>query len=91
MKIKNFCSVLFLCIGISLQTPLDDYVNTPDEHYKYEVIETVQFSDYKLVYINMTSQKWQDGKRFLKKYMYLLIFTNFFQKQLSIDQFGGIG
>lgn len=61
MNFLNYIAVL-LFVSFTNQTPLDDYVNTPDEHYKYDIIDTVQFSDYKLVYINMTSQKWQDGK-----------------------------
>ncbi|CAF0930838.1 unnamed protein product [Brachionus calyciflorus] len=55
----SFLLLLFL-FGLSKETPLDDYVNTPDDHYKYFVVDTIQFSNYKLVYINMTSQKWQD-------------------------------
>lgn len=62
MRSLNLSFIFLLFIGVTLQTPLDDYVNTPDENYKYEIVETIQFFDYKLVYINMTSQKWQDGK-----------------------------
>lgn len=72
MTCLNFSLILIVCLGITLQTPLDDYVNTPDDNYKYEVIKITQFFDYKLVYINMTSQKWQDGK--LNEYFYLMKF-----------------
>ena len=41
-------------------TPLDDYVNTPDPHYNYELIKTYTMVGYKLYVLNMTSQKWMD-------------------------------
>lgn len=44
----------------SLATPLDDYVNTPDPHYKYDLIKTYEMTGYKIYILNMTSQKWLD-------------------------------
>ena len=41
-------------------TPLDDYVNTPDAHYKYEVVLTYPSTAAKVYVLNMTSQKWLD-------------------------------
>ncbi|XP_077979950.1 autocrine proliferation repressor protein A-like [Glandiceps talaboti] len=44
-------------------TPLDDYVNRPDTHYKYEILSTHYEADEYTVYIvNMTSQKWLTDK-----------------------------
>lgn len=60
-----FLIILLSCL-ISIQqivtTPLDDYVNTPDPHFSWRLIETYNQPDYKLFIINMTSQKWFDGK-----------------------------
>jgi PhoPQ-activated pathogenicity-related protein len=44
--------------GIS-STPLDDYVNAPDSHYKYEeVAQPFEGDGYMTYFLNMTSQKW---------------------------------
>ena len=56
----------------SFETPLDDYVNTPDPHYKYDHIHTYELTGYKLYILNMTSQKWQDGNS-------IVIFQSFFE------------
>ncbi|RNA00194.1 autocrine proliferation repressor A-like [Brachionus plicatilis] len=78
---KNKFQIIFslvLCLNSSIySTPLDDYVNSKDDHYKYEILKVEQFSDYKLFYINMTSQKWQDEKlkmnsRVVQKYFKLI-------------------
>lgn len=58
----------FLCVFFDPfidGTPLDDYVNEPDDHYRYDILKEEQFFDYKLYYINMTSQKWQNGKKLI--------------------------
>ncbi|XP_070580928.1 autocrine proliferation repressor protein A-like [Ptychodera flava] len=41
-------------------TPLDDYVNAPDHHYKYEELDYkhVVKGKYTVYMVNMTSQKW---------------------------------
>ncbi len=41
--------------------PLCDYVWAPDDHYKYELIETQRGVAVTLYTLNMTSQKWFDG------------------------------
>ncbi|CAF1105282.1 unnamed protein product [Brachionus calyciflorus] len=41
-------------------TPLDDYVNQPDDHYKFELLKTYEMTGYKLYILNLTSQKWLD-------------------------------
>lgn len=61
-----FYSILILLACFNLltsfasATPLDDYVNTPDDHYKYELLTTYNETGYKLYILNMTSQKWQN-------------------------------
>lgn len=52
---------MLFCLKNSFQTPLDDYVNTPDSNYKYDLIYTYEQAGYKLYILNMTSQRWQDG------------------------------
>lgn len=65
-KIDPFYSLLFSLACFNLftsfvaATPLDDYVNTPDDHYKYELLTTYNETGYKLYILNMTSQKWQN-------------------------------
>jgi PhoPQ-activated pathogenicity-related protein len=51
----------FICVNfVRGSSPLDDYVNAPDSHYKYELIKTYELVGYKLYVLNMTSQKWLD-------------------------------
>ena len=57
-----FIVVLYLASYKAYCTPLDDYVNMPDPHYKYELIKTYVMPGYKLYILNMTSQKWLDGE-----------------------------
>lgn len=59
MTLINIILILSLIGGVTL-TPLDDYVNTPDPHYKYELVYTYNLDGYKLYILNMTSQKWKD-------------------------------
>ena len=47
--------------GLS-QTALDRYVAAPDDHYKYEVVDTVKGEGYTTYVIFMTSQKWLTEK-----------------------------
>lgn len=54
------CLILFVVYASSQATPLDDYVNTPDPHYNYELIQTYSQVGYKVYVLNMTSQKWMD-------------------------------
>lgn len=59
LSIFIFAIILFNVINVN-STPLDDYVNSPDSHYKYELIKTYELTGYKLYILNMTSQKWLD-------------------------------
>ena len=43
-------------------TPLDDYVNTPDPMFSWQRLETYSQTSHTLYILNMTSQKWLDGK-----------------------------
>lgn len=44
-------------------TPLDDYVNAPDPHYEYRDLgKPFRGADYTTHFLNMTSQKWLNGK-----------------------------
>jgi PhoPQ-activated pathogenicity-related protein len=47
-------------VGVIASTPLDDYVNQPDDHYKFELLKVYELSSYKLYILNLTSQKWLD-------------------------------
>ena len=53
-----FVSLLNTC---SL-TPLDDYVNAPDPAFGWQRLETYPRPTYTVYVLNMTSQKWMDGK-----------------------------
>jgi hypothetical protein len=46
---------------MSCSTPLDDYVNTPDPHFGWKLLETHPSSTYTVYILNMTSQQWMDG------------------------------
>jgi hypothetical protein len=57
--------VVFVVVVVSnscLATPLDDYVNTPDPMFSWKRLETYRLPTYTLYVLNMTSQKWGDGK-----------------------------
>lgn len=61
---------IFLFIGViisndCLGTPLDDYVNTPDPMFSWQRLETYPEVSHTLYILNMTSQKWFDGKYFI--------------------------
>jgi PhoPQ-activated pathogenicity-related protein len=40
-------------------TPLDRYVQTPDPHYKFELIKTLQGNNYTAYVVDLTSQAWR--------------------------------
>ena len=49
--------------GTTWATPLDDYVNMPDSHYKYELLSEHRMEgEYTAYIINMTSQQWLTGR-----------------------------
>ena len=66
LKHQNFVyffkSIVFLPLFLSVLTasPLDDYVNQPDPHYSYKLLAVYDNIGYKVVVLNMTSQKWLD-------------------------------
>ncbi|XP_077980688.1 autocrine proliferation repressor protein A-like [Glandiceps talaboti] len=65
---KKLVTSLLCLVGFTLviSTPLDDYVNKPDAHYKYTILtdRTVRVPNSYTVYVlNMTSQKWLDESR----------------------------
>jgi hypothetical protein len=63
MEISTILLIISLMtVELAHPTPLDDYVNTPDPHYNYSLVHVYELTGYKLYIINMTSQKWQDGK-----------------------------
>lgn len=59
MQAKNLIILLLNLISIYC-TPLDDYVNTPDPHYKYELLKSYEMPGFNLYVLNLTSQKWLD-------------------------------
>lgn len=44
------------------RTALDRYVDEPDEHYKYEIVNTIAGDGYTTFIVDMTSQKWLTEK-----------------------------
>eukprot|EP01101_Sappina_pedata_P003654 TRINITY_DN1478_c0_g1_i1.p1 TRINITY_DN1478_c0_g1~~TRINITY_DN1478_c0_g1_i1.p1 ORF type:complete len:481 (+),score=186.58 TRINITY_DN1478_c0_g1_i1:121-1563(+) len=50
--------LLATCFVSSWATPLDDYINMPDDSYKYDVITSFRGEGYTVQVINMTSQTW---------------------------------
>lgn len=58
--IKLSLFVALSILGLALGTPLDDYVNRPDPHYQYSVIQTYKLTNSMTYVLNMTSQKWYD-------------------------------
>ena len=59
-KMVACVALLLACVAvIARATPLDDYVNMPDSHYKYEVLDEYRMDGQYIAYVlNMTSQKW---------------------------------
>lgn len=51
---------LFSVFRFALLTPLDDYVNTPDPHYTYNLVTSYKIDEATFYVLNMTSQKWYD-------------------------------
>lgn len=58
--VKLFVVAMCCCVVAAMvATPLDDYVNMPDSHYKYEVLSEHRVQGEYIAYVlNMTSQKW---------------------------------
>jgi hypothetical protein len=53
--------MITLMADMSCSTPLDDYVNTPDPHFAWKLLETYPSPTYTVYILNMTSQQWMDG------------------------------
>ncbi len=63
MYLVGIFIVIFACVlNGYLATPLDDYVNTPDSMFSWKLLETYPETSDTLYILNMTSQKWFDGK-----------------------------
>jgi hypothetical protein len=60
-QITSF-AIFSLVLAYVSSTPLDDYVNAPDDHYGYQLIKTYNMTGYTLYILNLTSQKWLDGR-----------------------------
>jgi PhoPQ-activated pathogenicity-related protein len=43
-------------------TALDKYVQTPDPHFKYELVKTIPGEGYTMYVLDMTSQQWRSEK-----------------------------
>jgi hypothetical protein len=54
--------IFVLILNTCSLTPLDDYVNTPDSTFSWKRLETYPRPTYTVYVLNMTSQKWMDGK-----------------------------
>ncbi|CAF4130145.1 unnamed protein product, partial [Rotaria magnacalcarata] len=61
-KLAFFFLPTIILIGQYESTPLDDYVNAPDPHFGWTIIDTYEAPDYKLYILNFTSQKWIDER-----------------------------
>ena len=57
-------------------TPLDEYVHRPDPHYRYELLQHEVYDGIDSYILNMTSQKWKDGK--IEKLLICLFLKNLF-------------
>jgi len=65
MKSRYYPTVLAVLVlvaaPLTLGTPLDDYVATPDSSYRYSVLDTVSGPGYTGYIIEMTSQTWRSA------------------------------
>jgi hypothetical protein len=77
-------------VNMSYSTPLDDYVNTPNPHFAWKLVETYPSSTYTVYILNMTSQQWMDGIiTAIKSYLSIQLFCSF-QLHTQHNQSGGI-
>lgn len=53
-------AVLVACVAATVHaSPLDDYVNMPDNHYSYTILKEYRIPGEYIAYVvNMTSQQW---------------------------------
>lgn len=62
----DFVSIIvfiFIFNGQCSSAPLDDYVNKPDPNFTWKRLQTYSQPTHTLYVLNMTSQKWFDGKK----------------------------
>jgi hypothetical protein len=63
----TFILICIYILNTCDSTPLDDYVNTPDPTFSWKRLQTYPKGTYTVHVLNMTSQKWMDGKVILLK------------------------
>lgn len=58
--------IIFVYILVAFNScnssPLEDYVNTPDPVFSWKRLQTYPKGTHTLYVLNMTSQRWFDGK-----------------------------
>lgn len=54
--------LLFLSVSIIHASPLDDYINAPDDSYGYHLAETINTFAYTGYVLEMTSQAWRTSE-----------------------------
>jgi len=62
MKFRTLRAMLVLLLvvtGLSVATPLDDYVAKPDPSYSYKIVQTIDHPLGKIVIVDMKSQRWR--------------------------------
>ncbi len=62
MKMRTIRAVLVILLvvtGLSVATPLDDYIAKPDPSYSYKIVQTINHPLGKILIIDMKSQTWR--------------------------------
>lgn len=65
---------LVITFKITSGSPLDDYVNAPDPHFRWTQLQMFPYSLYTIYVLNMTSQKWFDGKKCISNHSFILFY-----------------
>src|SRR4051794_17450811 len=60
MLVKSVALMAAICLVVVSATPLDDYVNKPDNTYKWEMINSVRGLNFTAYNIKLTSQTWMN-------------------------------
>ena len=50
-------------VFLQVRLTLEEYVNRPDPAYTYREVKRTEDLHNSVFYLNMTSQKWMDGKQ----------------------------
>lgn len=75
--------LLFLAFLSHLNaTPLDDYVNAPDDHYRWTLQDKISTIDADTFYIHLTSQQWRTAEE-VDKTLWNHLLTVVIPKKLS--------